>query len=574
MSFLPIVAREMRVSARKASTYWVRFAAAALALAMGGYTFMVLQIAGVGNFAGQMLFGGLIGLIWIYAVLGGVFKTADALSEEKREGTLGLLFLTDLKGYDIVFGKIVAASVNWFFGLFALFPILALSLLMGGVAPGEFWRKILALTNLLFYSLAIGMFVSSWARHERRAATMTLALLLLLMFAPNFLLEAYHEWKPKNVEPSWLVLWDIKRPMHYASDPLFRRDPSGYWASLAITHGIGWLFLALASLIVPRTWQQPSGKVSRWQEKAEQFTYGRNRDRRARFRQRALDLNPFYWVANRARGKVIAVMLAVLAIIGGYALAFWLEPVEWRSSWSFIWPAFWLHSLLKIWLTFEACRRFVEDRRTGALELVLSTPMTPEKIIRGQWRALLHQFGLPVLCVLIFDGVLMAGGCLVPRHLGLAFNLKSQSLFIMMMGAGVLIFIIDLFALAWLSMWRGMNARHSYTAFLWSAVQLLLAPWLLFYVGMTAFFMIVFLPRVMGQSATNSQTLNRWMEWLPAILTAIWFLMSLGVAFFSIWWARARLMKYFRHQATSWYQPAKPFWPRRAKPGTLPPRLA
>ena len=76
MSFLPIVAREMRVSARKASTYWVRFAAAAAALAMGGYTFMVLQIAGVGNFAGQVLFGGLIGLIWIYAVLGGVFKTA------------------------------------------------------------------------------------------------------------------------------------------------------------------------------------------------------------------------------------------------------------------------------------------------------------------------------------------------------------------------------------------------------------------------------------------------------------------------------------------------------------------
>ena len=28
--------------------------------------------------------------------------TADALSSEKRNGTLGLLFLTDLKGYDIV----------------------------------------------------------------------------------------------------------------------------------------------------------------------------------------------------------------------------------------------------------------------------------------------------------------------------------------------------------------------------------------------------------------------------------------------------------------------------------------
>ena len=29
-------------------------------------------------------------------------NTADSLSAEKREGTLGLLFLTDLRGYDVV----------------------------------------------------------------------------------------------------------------------------------------------------------------------------------------------------------------------------------------------------------------------------------------------------------------------------------------------------------------------------------------------------------------------------------------------------------------------------------------
>jgi ABC-type transport system involved in cytochrome c biogenesis permease component len=574
MTFLPIVAREMRVSARKASTYWVRFAAAAVALAIGGYTFMFLQFAGAASFAGQMLFGGLVGLIWIYAALGGVFKTADALSEEKREGTLGLLFLTDLKGYDIVLGKIVAASVNWFFGLFALFPILALSLLMGGVAPGEFWRKILGLTNLLFYSLAIGMFVSALARHERRAATLTLVLLLILMFAPNFLLEVYQDATGSRAEPSWLVLWDVKRPMAYAGDFLFRRDPAGYWSSLAVTHGIGWMFLLLASLVVPHTWQVQAGKASRWQEKAEQITYGRNRDRRQRFRQRALDLNPFYWVASRARGKVFGVMLAILAIMAGFLIDFWVEPVDWKSPWSFIWPAFLLHSILKVWITFEACRRFVEDRKSGALELVLSTPMTPERIVRGQWRALMHQFGLPVLCVLLFDGLLIAGGTLVPTHFGMRLNAATQTLFVFMMVAGVLIFLADLIALAWLSMWRGMNARHSYTAFLWSSVQLLLFPWIVFYVAMTAFFMAVFLPQVTRGGTALGRATTQWMEWMPFILTGIWFMVSLGTAVFSVWWARKSLKKYFRYQATAWYQPAKAFWPRRAKPGKLPPRLA
>lgn len=570
MTFLPIVAREMRVSSRKASTYWVRFAAAAVALAIGGYTFFVLQFAGIATFAGQMLFGGLVGIIWIYALLGGVFKTADALSGEKREGTLGLLFLTDLKGYDIVLGKIAAASVNWLFGLLALFPILALSLLMGGVAPGEFWRKILGLTNLLFYSLALGMFVSSFTRHERRSATLTLVLLLGLLFAPNFLLELHQDWTGhRGSEPAWLVLWDVKRPMHAAGDLFYRRDPSIYWNSLAISHGIGWMFLGLASAIIPRTWQQQATRLSRLQEKATQVTYGTNRPRRDAFRRRALGINPFYWVANRARGTSIAVFLAVLAIAGAYLVDFWIDPADWRSAWSFIWPAFWLHSLIKVWFTFEACRRFVEDRRSGALEMILSTPMTPEKIVAGQWRALFHQFGGPVIVILIVDAVLVAGGLLVPSA---AIEFEERALFCLILFAGVTVFLADLVALGWLSMWRGMNARHSYTAFLWCAVQILLGPWLLFYVGMTILFLVTIVPRFAGQ--TGGTTMVNWMEWLPFIFTVLWFLLSMAIAGLTAWSARRSLSRYFRYQATSWYQPGKAFWSRRAKTGTLPPRIA
>ena len=46
-----------------------------------------------------------------------------------------------------------------------------------------------------------------------------------------------------------------------------------------VTHALGWLFLLLASLIVPRTWQQSAGKISHCQEKAGQFAYGRNPSR-------------------------------------------------------------------------------------------------------------------------------------------------------------------------------------------------------------------------------------------------------------------------------------------------------
>ena len=89
---------------------------------------------------------------------GGAIGTSDCLSEEKREGTLGLLFLTDLKGYDIVLGKLVATSINAFYAMLAIFPVMAISLLAGGVGGAEFWRVVMVAVNNLFFSLRSACF--------------------------------------------------------------------------------------------------------------------------------------------------------------------------------------------------------------------------------------------------------------------------------------------------------------------------------------------------------------------------------------------------------------------------------
>ena len=108
-------------------------------------------------------------------------STVDCLSVEKREGTLGLLFLTDLKGYDVVLGKLVATSLNGFYGLLAVMPVLALSMLLGGISNAEFWRMALVLADTFLFSLAIGIFCSSVSRDARRATSANFALLLLFL---------------------------------------------------------------------------------------------------------------------------------------------------------------------------------------------------------------------------------------------------------------------------------------------------------------------------------------------------------------------------------------------------------
>src|SRR6476660_5793816 len=168
MTFLPIVERELRVSARQPITYWVRFAAAACLLLIWLTFSLSSHRTGMSGMSHD-LFTAFGVVAFGFCLSSGIFLTADCLSEEKREGTLGLLFLTDLRGYDVILGKLLATSMRAFYALLAVFPILALTLLMGGVTLGEFFRMAIVAINTLLFSLSVGIWVSSMSRSARAA---------------------------------------------------------------------------------------------------------------------------------------------------------------------------------------------------------------------------------------------------------------------------------------------------------------------------------------------------------------------------------------------------------------------
>ena len=180
MTFLPIVNRELSVTARRAGTYWLRFWAALTVLAV----WMVMLIStrtAPPTEVGQILLNSLGVVTLGFTMLAGAFLTADSLSEEKREGTLGLLFLTDLRSYDVVLGKLAAHSLLAFYGLLATLPVLGLTLLLGGVTGQEFDRVILVLCVTLFFSVGTGMFASAVSGESRQA--MGLAFLFVILMA-------------------------------------------------------------------------------------------------------------------------------------------------------------------------------------------------------------------------------------------------------------------------------------------------------------------------------------------------------------------------------------------------------
>src|SRR5439155_20503337 len=179
MPFVPIAEGEFRVAPRRRGTYWTRALAALSAILVFAGTLWFEGRAPPKELGGD-IFRVLSGLFVFSSVLAGVRYTADSLSEEKREGTLGLLFLTDLKGYDVVLGKLAATSLDAFYGLIAIIPVLAIPFLLGSVSIGEFWRMTLLLANTLFFSLAAGIFVSATSRDARKAMAGTVLLILFI----------------------------------------------------------------------------------------------------------------------------------------------------------------------------------------------------------------------------------------------------------------------------------------------------------------------------------------------------------------------------------------------------------
>ncbi|HKQ40325.1 MAG TPA: ABC transporter permease subunit, partial [Verrucomicrobiae bacterium] len=411
MIFLPIVDRELRVASRQRGTYYTRFGSVLAAVAIGGWI-MLMPWVRTPQKLGMALFIALSLITFIYSIMVGLRTTADCISEEKREGTLGLLFLTDLKGFDIVLGKMAATSVNSFYGMLAVFPVMAISILAGGVAGGEFWRVTLAAVNNVFFSLSVGMFCSAISRDERKAMAATFGILLILCMilpiAGAMIADA------QNVK--------VPNPLFYIPSPSFtcflafdeaarqmgRFWPNFYYVSLATVHLLGWLLLASACLIVPRTWHDKvadSGKRTSWIMRS---IFRESPERRGQFRRTLLALNPFYWLTSRHRSKAFFVWL--LLVIGGALWAWGLlkYPRTWKDEVTFVFSGMLTHAVLKVWLATEATRQLGMDRRSGALELLLSTPITIRQIVHGQLLSLWRQFGPPSVVVLISDLIFLS----------------------------------------------------------------------------------------------------------------------------------------------------------------------
>lgn len=496
MVILPIVERELRRATRQKSTYRIRMLTAIIAAAMG--LIFLAQGAFIGGSYGARIGGTLFRvlayLIFGLAQLSGVFLAADCISQEKREGTLGLLFLTDLRGYDVVLGKFTAAGLRAFYSLLAALPIMAFPLFMGGVTGSEYWRVSLSLVNALFFSLALGVLVSTFSRNGTGTMRLTFSLLFLLVVALPF----------ANLFLSRMGLG----PMGSYSNDLMVLSPYGafnngfatayylprgfYLHSLLATNLCAWLMLGISSWALPRVWQD-NGKAFAARTKVQPqvaVASAKLRFSESEKRRVLLNENPVTWLASRNSNAVWIRILTLLAIVAsvlcllvttnlgpvGSAKMLGVGVVISTYGW-----------ILKLMLVFESCRFYNESRRDGAIELLMSTPLTGARIVAGHSKALTKLFFWPTVVYVSLSCVSMAYSLFIgDKFFGSPRNFASSSVTFSLIGMRLPLFALsayglirwccDMLAIAWVGMWLSLSVKKPSLAGFFTLVFVVIIP--------------------------------------------------------------------------------------------------
>ena len=535
MTLLPIVTRELRVAARRRSTYWQRAGAAVGVILIGAWLYLVMESQSPKRLS-TYLFGALTAGALFYALLSGLRATADCLSSEKREGTLGLLFLTDLKGYDVILGKLAATSLNSFYSVVAVVPVLAIPLLMGGLTPGEFGRMALVTINALFFSLSLGMVASSLSRSAQKAVALTV-LLLITLTALSPAIGGLGVAVGKSRRLHSMLMWPSPGFSYaLAWDTPYRAQVREFWYSILTTHGIGWLCLALASFVAPRSWQDRPANIQklRWRERWRWWAYG-DLAERVSFRRHLLNQNAFFWLAARSRVKP-ALVWAFLGLVG-CAWVWGLAKFhrDWLNESVFVTTAIILNLVIRIWFAGEATRQLSDERRAGTLEMLLSTPLTVREILQGQLLALARQFFKPVLVIIAIEALFMSGTISSALDKG-----DQPRYWVLFWLAGIIMFLADLAALYWIGMWQGLTARNPSRATLTSVSRVLVLPWV-------AYALLLLILVLISANGPNR------FEGGSEFFLAMWFVLGLATDIGFASHARHRLLSSFRLAAQQQY---------------------
>lgn len=433
--FPPLVARELLVYSRQSWTYWLR-----LLSALGAVS--VLAIMGatgqnrVGQADGLWLFAGSTVILFFIASLNGLRSTADCIASERRQGTLVLLFLADLKLNTILISKLVTNSLRNVWAFLGMLPVLGLCLLLGGVSGLVFVQGVLAVLAAAWLSLMVGLDQSCRNQGEHEAFSNGLRELLKLNLVPF-------------MSPASLILSVFLPHRSFFGHAYFA-------ATFGITVGVGLFYWFRAKTALARNWQAPPPEEGpadsglRAPKPAPVAGHLRKPPRRCG------NVPPAYWLFARYGDTrqvgplpigvafVVLTGFVVLLMLIGDADIITVTYLVMMGAGRFVQ----MLAMAKI-----APQSFADIARPGALEILQTTPITLKQIVRAAYTFLFVHFRRGVLPMLGLDLLVLLMVALRKTKEGSAWD------FVLMLLAQNGLFLCGLCAMGVTGIWLGLKQR-------------------------------------------------------------------------------------------------------------------
>ena len=463
MNSAPIILRELRAESRRPLNHWLRVLSAASAIGM------LALIAGLepGNTfqIGSKLFTAIHTTVFVLIWAGVPLLTADCLAREKREGTLPLLFLTPLTARGVVIGKSLAHLLRALTLLLAIWPVLAIPLLLGGVTSGDVAAAASFEFSALLASFSAGLIASAWTKNWARAMILAeiSAAGAFFLFGCGFVLcsaIAAHTLSQK-------LPWDhVGLSEFFESIFMLSTGTNGIWGD--ITHDLRFagvwynalgffvffnaFLFALAILIagnrIQRVWQEnpPSPRQSRL---IKAFTTPMIfRGTLQKSLRRRLNKNPIAWLQRHSWS-------ARLTEWGWFAFCMGIMTElitvgERNYATEAIQGSAWLGLTLLAGVAFSSVSSFRREKENGVLELLLVTPLTENQIVWGRIFGIWGQFAPAILLMAatriylwtdyrpfgignqssFYSLIVFLGSFFLGPIFGLYFALRSRNLFV------------------------------------------------------------------------------------------------------------------------------------------------
>jgi ABC-type transport system involved in multi-copper enzyme maturation permease subunit len=394
-------------------------------------------------------------------------SSASAITLEKDRRTFVLLLMTDLRNHEIVLGKLFGSLLQMLLLLLGTIPLLALLLLLGGIAPHQLAEVVIILAATVLAAGSLGNLIALWRDKTFQALALTvlflvlyvclvhslpaffavlgpgLVALLLVQLAParlraravlpalagalvaaGGLFWVLNDWgELRRAEPllrSWMYPYEaLKSVLNPPTEAAIVPAAYGCAAVMVLfsvllnAWAVGWL----------RVWN-PSGEPIMQREQADEEAEEKDRARAhaAPGAVRRVWANPILWreVATRAYGRrpflVKVAYFIALGLICYYALAPLLRGTD-RPEFAAARGLVPVGVLSLLLLSAQAVTAITSERDTGALDLLLVTDLTPKEFIFGKIGGICYnakEYLLPPLILAVVYGVL--GLLATPPH--------------------------------------------------------------------------------------------------------------------------------------------------------------